>query len=353
MISNFQNKKVLITGVCGTIGKELLKQVLRKRPSQILGIDNNESDLFFLNEHFGKSDNINLCLCDIRDKERISKIMRDTNIIFHTAALKHVTLCEASPWECIYTNLYGTQNIIDAAIENGVERVLFTSSDKAVNPTNAMGASKLMGEQLITASNACKRKTHPIFMSTRFGNVLGSRGSVIPLFISQIAKGGPVTLTDPKMSRFVMTQKEAVKLMIDSIFLAKGGEVFVRKMPTVEIKTLAEAIIELIAPEYGYIPSEIEIKIVGSKPGEKLYEELLCSEEAYRTVELPEYYVVTPALKSKYENSEYTYPCMLSCEKLNRLSSHLEPKLNKEEIKQYLVKNRIIVNKSEIELTGA
>ncbi|MDZ7681667.1 MAG: SDR family NAD(P)-dependent oxidoreductase [Fodinibius sp.] len=297
MHSDWNDKRVLITGVSGTVGKELLRQVITKDPKEILGIDNNESELFFITDEFKEYDNVNLMMCDIRDKDRVRAMTRGIDIILHAAALKHVILCEEAPWEPIRTNIDGTQNIVDAAIENGVERVLFTSSDKAVNPTNVMGTSKLMGERLMTAANSHKRGDGPIFASTRFGNVMGSRGSVIPIFEGQIKEGGPVTLTDRRMSRFIMTLEQAVKLVMDSVFLAKGGEVFVTKMPIIKIETLAEAMVEVLAPRCGYKVSDVDITIIGSKPGEKLYEELINDEETRRTIELPQYFAVIPAFQ--------------------------------------------------------
>jgi FlaA1/EpsC-like NDP-sugar epimerase len=225
----------------------------------------------------------------------------------HTAALKHVILCEESPNDAVQTNIGGTSNVISAAIANGVSRVLFTSSDKAVNPTNVMGTSKLMGERLMTAANAHRMADGPIFASTRFGNVLGSRGSVVPLFRRQIEQGGPVTLTDERMTRFIMTLREAVRLVMDSCFRAKGGEVFVTKMPAVRIVDLAQTMIRLLGPNTGRRAADIEIEIIGSKAGEKLYEELVNEEEVRRTVDLPEYYAVLPAFRSPYEDIDYRY----------------------------------------------
>ena len=175
-------------------------------------------------------------------------------IALHAAAVKHVFLCEESPFAAIHANILGTQNIIDAALRTGVERLLLTSSDKAVNPTNVMGTSKLMAERLVSAANAHPRLGNQIFASTRFGNVLGSRGSVIPLFIRQIRLGGPVTVTSPDMTRFIMTLDEAVGLVMDSLFLARGGEIFVTKMPVLRIGDLAEVMIEELAPQLWLSP---------------------------------------------------------------------------------------------------
>jgi len=349
MKSNWSDKRVLITGVSGTVGRELLRQVVLKEPKEILGVDNNESELFFLADEFRDDHHVNLMMCDIRDKDRVRAITRGIDIILHAAALKHVILCEESPWEPIRTNIDGTQNIIDAAIENDVQRVLFTSTDKAVNPTNVMGTSKLMGERLMTAANAHKRGQHgPIFASTRFGNVLGSRGSVIPIFRKQIEKGGPVTLTDRSMTRFIMTLQQAVKLVMDSVFLAKGGEVFVTKMPIVRIEILAEAMVELLAPVHGYGAEDIDITIIGSKPGEKMYEELINEEETRRTVELPNYFAVLPAFKSVYNNIDYSYPDMSNVGVSKTYTSAQGEAMGKVELKEYLLEHELLsINKQE------
>jgi FlaA1/EpsC-like NDP-sugar epimerase len=338
----WSEKKILITGVCGTVGKELLRQVIGCEPAEVIGLDNNESELFFLSETYRDRPNVRLFLGDLRDRDNLSRSMRNMDIVLHSAAFKHVILCEKSPNSAIQTNIVGTQNVIEAAIANGVERVLFTSSDKAVNPTNVMGTSKLMGERLMTAANAHRRGNGPIFASTRFGNVLGSRGSVIPLFKRQIAQGGPVTLTDPRMTRFIMTLSEAVRLVMDSVFLARGGEVFVTKMPIVCIADLAAVMIKELAPRYGFAPNDIEIKTIGSKPGEKLYEELVNDEETRRTVELPRYFVVLPAFQSVYEPIEYAYPGMREINLEQPYNSSVGPVMSRMELHDYLIKHNLL-----------
>jgi len=306
--NNWVGKRVLITGVCGTIGRQLLRLVSVQNPLEIVGIDNNETELFFLDQEYRDEPNTHLYLCDVRDRESLVSRAEGIDIILHTAALKHVILCEKAPSDAIQTNILGVENIIYAAKSVDAERVIFTSSDKAVNPTNVMGTSKLMGERLMTAANAQKRNDGPIFASTRFGNVLGSRGSVIPLFTKQISAGGPVTLTDSAMTRFIMTVEEAAQLVIDSVFLARGGEVFVTKMPIIRIEELACVMIEILAPQLGFDKGEIEIVQIGSLPGEKLYEELMNQEETRRAKELRRYFVITPAFKSVYHEIEYEYP---------------------------------------------
>ena len=181
-MEDWKGKRVLVTGVCGTVGQELLRQVVAEGPDEVIALDNNESELFFLSEAYRERAEVRLYLGDVRDRRTLTRKMDGVDVVVHAAAFKNVILCEQSPAEAVQTNIVGTQNVIDAAVENGVPRVLFTSSDKAVNPTNVMGTSKLMGERLMTAANSLRRGEGTVFASTRFGNVLGSRGSVVPLF---------------------------------------------------------------------------------------------------------------------------------------------------------------------------
>lgn len=337
-----EGKRVLITGVCGTVGRELLRQVVENEPAEVIGLDNNESDLFFMMDEYGSMPHVRLYLGDIRDRDNMIRKMSGIDVVLHAAALKHVILGEQSPRDVVQTNVLGTQNIIDAAITNDVERVLFTSSDKAVNPTNVMGTSKLMGERLMTAANSVRRGDRPIFASTRFGNVLGSRGSVIPVFKRQICRGGPITLTEPSMTRFIMTLEEAVALVMRSVFLAQGGEVFVTKMPVVRIADLASVMVEELSPRYGHDPDDVQINVVGSKAGEKIYEELINDEETRRSAEIERYFVVLPAFESVYENIDHTYPGMEEVGVKLPYNSSVEPALGREELREYLTKNRLL-----------
>lgn len=297
----FANKRVFITGVCGTVGAELMRQVLAGGAKHVVGVDNNESELFFSQQRHA-SDPASFFLADVRDREALTLRMQGADIVLHAAALKHVGLCEESPTQAVQTNIDGTQKVIEAAIANNVERVIFTSSDKAVNPTNVMGTSKLMGERLMTAASQSYRENQTIFASTRFGNVLGSRGSVVPLFRRQIEAGGPVTLTDREMTRFVMTLEEAVDLVLQSVWLAVGGEVFVTKMPIARIEDLAIVMVDKLAAN-----RTVDIKEIGSKPGEKMYEELMNDEEVRRTFELDTFFAVLPPFISDRDMRSYTY----------------------------------------------
>ena len=343
MTSYFNDKRILVTGACGTVGRELVRQLLEKHHvGELIGLDNNESEVFFLEQRFSKYPHAIFFLADVRDRDKLCRKMQGIDIVFHTAAFKHVILSERSPFEAVQTNILGVQNIIYAASENKVERIIFTSSDKAVNPTNVMGTSKLMGERIMTAANSNIRTKAQVFTSTRFGNVLGSRGSVIPIFREQIKQGGPVTLTDPEMTRFIMSIKEAVRLVIDSAQIACGGEVFVTKMPVVRIKELAEVMIQELAPVYGHRSEDIETRIIGTKPGEKMYEELMSLEEIRRALELDKYYAVIPAFRNLYCDIRYEYENVLSTEVTNPYNSGNEQALSVQELKIFLKKNELL-----------
>lgn len=293
----WRGRSVLVTGVCGTVGQEVLRQLLEAGAAHVVGVDNHESGLFFLRQSYEQSAPVDLRLADICDRESLTSAMRNVDTVLHTAAYKHVDLCERSPRAAINTNILGSQNVIDVAAAHGIERVLFTSSDKAVNPTSVMGTSKLMCERLFTAASDRAGANGTVFASVRFGNVLGSSGSVIPLFTQQIAAGGPVTLTDGDMTRFIMTLSEAVSHVMDSCDLAHGGEVFVTKMPVVRIDDLAQVMIQVLAPRFGHDPAKVAIREIGMRPGEKLYEELMSDEEVRRTTEAESFFIIQPALR--------------------------------------------------------
>lgn len=332
----WSNISVLITGVCGTVGRELLSQLLAQSPARIVGIDNNETELFFLNEQYGDLDGVHFFLCDLRDRDGLIAHTAGIDVVLHTAALKHVLLCEHSPRDAIKTNIFGTQNVIDAAHASKVSRVLFTSSDKAVSPSSVMGTSKLMCERLMTAANAHRQPGDPIFASTRFGNVLGSRGSVLPLFRQQIAAGGPVTLTDPDMTRFIMTLPESAALVMKSVDLAKGGEVFVMKMPAIRIEDLARVMIDRLADHHGHHPSSIELRTIGIKTGEKMYEELLNEEETRRTLDMPDFFAILPAFRSLYEQIDYHYPDSEKRSVDRPYNSAVAETMSRRELEEYL-----------------
>jgi FlaA1/EpsC-like NDP-sugar epimerase len=338
----FQGKVVLITGAAGSVGQELLRQLLNYNPSEIRAVDNNETELFLLGERYRHTQKLNVYLGDVRDSRKMENLCIGVDIIFHAAAFKHVGLSEYNPFDAVQTNILGVKNIIQAAMCQRVKRVIFTSSDKAVNPTNVMGTSKLMGERLMTAANIVNANGYQVFSSVRFGNVIGSRGSVVPIFADQIERGAPVTVTDINMTRFFMTLQEAAHLVLEACTLACGGEVFVTKMPVMRILDLAQAMIELLAPMHGLDPQEVHINFIGAKSGEKLYEELLSAEEIGRTVELKKMFVILPALRSFYRNISYSYKGEVSRSVYRPYISSQEKPLTVEEIKTFLVNHEVL-----------
>jgi FlaA1/EpsC-like NDP-sugar epimerase len=329
----------MVTGACGTVGQQLVRHLLERLDvAALLAIDHNESELMFLEERYRGYSQARFRLCDIRDLAALQRETRNVDVIFHAAAYKHVYLCERSPLEAIQTNVLGVQNVIHCAVENGLERLVFTSSDKAVNPTNVMGTSKLMGERLVTAA-AIDSPSGTVFLSTRFGNVLGSRGSVIPIFREQIRRGGPVTLSDPGMTRFIMSLDEAAWLVIESAVLAQPGDVLITKMPAIKISDLAEVMIREQAPHYQRRAEDVELNVVGTKPGEKLYEELMNEEETRRSIELERYFVVRPAML-RNEGAHYEGAIGRSVQRA--YNSANEAVLSQPELTAFLYDNELI-----------
>ena len=277
-----QEKIVLVTGGGGSIGSELCRQIVRFNPKQLIILDIYENNAYEIQMELKRNCpelNLVTLIGSVRDKVRLEHVFNQykPQVVFHAAAHKHVPLMEDSPCEAIKNNVMGTLNVAEAASKYNVERFVLISTDKAVNPTNVMGASKRLCEMIIQAIN---KESKTDFVAVRFGNVLGSNGSVVPLFKKQIAKGGPVTLTHKEITRFFMTIPEAAQLVLQAGVYAKGGEIFVLDMgEPVKIYDLAKNLIKLS----GFEPNkDIEIEVTGLRPGEKLYEELLMDEEGLK-----------------------------------------------------------------------
>ncbi len=328
------DKVVLITGVCGSVGSEVLKKLSEIHSIRIVGIDNSEAELFFLQREYVARGNIELLLGDVRDAGKMVRVGRGVDCIVHAAALKHFELGEQHPWEVALSNIAGTNNVIESALANDVERVMFTSSDKAVNPTSVMGASKLIGERLMSSQHLGRKKKHPAFSSVRFGNICGSSGSVIPLFKEQIASAGPVTITDRRMTRYVMSLSEAVGLILDSIEVARGGEVFIPKLPVLTIGLLAEVMIKVMAPKYGHRPEDIEVIEVGAKRHEKLCEEFIGADEYARVYRIGNRFFIAHDDRPGAE-------CRPDCEKVSA-AEFSPPAISRDELEDYLLSHGLL-----------
>lgn len=292
--SLIKNKTVLVTGGGGSIGSELCRQIVKYDPKRLVILDIYENNLYDiemeLRAEYPKL-NLEAIVASVRDKARLNNVFETykPEIVFHAAAHKHVPLMEKSPLEAIKNNVFGTYNVVNCADEYGVEKFVLISTDKAVNPTNIMGASKRVCEMIVQAKNKVSKTE---YVAVRFGNVLGSNGSVIPLFKKQIERGGPVTVTHKDITRFFMTIPEAVQLILQAVTYAKGGEIFVLDMgEPVKIYDLAVSLIKLL----GYEPNvDIPIEITGLRPGEKLYEEILMSEEGLTSTKHNKIFIIEP-----------------------------------------------------------
>jgi UDP-N-acetylglucosamine 4,6-dehydratase len=296
-----KNKKILITGGTGSIGKALVQKALSSGSKSIKVFSNDENGLYEMELEYDNK-NIEFVIGDIRNENTINSLVKGIDIIFHAAALKHVDRCEVHPYETVSVNIIGTHNIIQASLKENVKKVVSISTDKAVNPIGVMGGTKLLAEKLISSEAHKDNKT--VFCSVRFGNVLHTRGSILPKIEKQIKKGGPITLTDTRMKRFFMTKEDAVNLILSATEIAKGGETFVLKMPVIRLVDLFEMMKQLLATRYGFNPSKIKTKILGARPGEKLLEDLMNDFEMEHAIETKDFFII-PSLFKKYKITDY------------------------------------------------
>ena len=322
---DFNNKRIMVTGGTGSIGSKIVEKLLSSNPYQVRVYSRDEAKQFELQNQFN-SEKISYLIGDVRDKDRLYMAMENVDIVFHAAALKHVPFCEKNPFEAMKTNVIGTQNVVENSLYRGVKKFIGISTDKAVNPSNVMGTTKLLAERLVINAEEYKGLKDTIFSCVRFGNVLNSRGSVLQIFKNKIEKNEPLPITDENMTRFIMSIDDAVELVLKASKLAVGGEIFILKMPTVKIIDLAKAYAEIVNPDYKF-----EYKLIGKKPGEKIHEELMINEETEYVREVDGMYVIPYTKKAKEHYSKFpkitidTY----SSEKNN---------LSVDEIKKLLVK---------------
>ncbi len=282
---SLDDKTILVTGGTGSFGKKFVELVLRdRRPKKLIIFSRDELKQHEMRRQFpeGADSPMRYFIGDVRDRERLYRAFNGVDIVVHAAALKQVPACEYNPFEAVQTNIIGARNVIDAASDRGVQKVIGISSDKAVNPVNLYGATKLCAEKMFVRANSYAGEQGCLLSCSRYGNVLGSRGSVIPVFLEQRKNGG-ITVTDPRMTRFWLTLENGVKFVIRCIDLMQGGEIFVPKIPSMKIMDIAKA----LAPQS-------QLKFVGIRPGEKIHEVLVSEDEARHTVELEHMYVVKP-----------------------------------------------------------
>ncbi len=285
------NKKILVTGGTGSFGKMFIKKILSYNPKEIVVFSRDEDKQGAMRLEFHDK-RLRFVLGDVRDYRSVREAVRGMDYIIHAAALKWITEVEYNVWEGIKTNVIGAQNLIEAARDENVRKVIALSTDKAVEPINAYGMAKALQERLMTTANLYDNGTRTVFISTRYGNVLGSRGSVVPHFRALLDSGKPVTVTDPNMTRFMMTLEESVELVLTALREGVGGEVFVRKMPGHTIQDLVDVMLE---KEKG----KNKVLNIGIRPGEKIHESLLSAAEGIRTVKFDDYYVVLPQIEIK------------------------------------------------------
>jgi FlaA1/EpsC-like NDP-sugar epimerase len=305
----FKDKKILIIGGTGTIGQGLLFRILEDMPQVVRIFSRDEYKQFILQKQLGNREELRFLIGDIRDYDRLRRAMEDIDYVFHTAAMKHVPACEYNPYEAVLTNIMGTQHVIKAAIAENVNKVVFTSSDKAVSPTNVYGATKLTAERLIRSAEYSKGKSKTIFSTVRLGNVIGSRGSVIPLFVQQILNNRKITVTNLSMSRFMMTLAQATNLTIEAMKESRGGEIFVLKMPAIFLEDLVKVILNETCRKYDITRNEVAVEEIGLRPGEKMFEELMTFDESMNALEHSRMFIIPPDFKKNiYPGAEKVIP---------------------------------------------
>jgi len=328
----FEGKKILITGGTGSLGQALTKRLLSMNVNTIRIFSRNESKQIEMESKFN-DERLRFFLGDVRDLERLKRAMEGVDYVFHAAALKHVPKIEYNPFEAIKTNVIGSQNVIDACLEEGVEKAVCIGTDKAVSPLNTYGATKLLMEKLfVTANNYINPERHPTkFIAVRYGNVLGSSGSVVPIFIKQVNKKQKITITDPKMTRFSVTMNEALDFILESTELGLGSEVFVPKLRSYSILDVKDAIMELLG--------KTDEETVGIRLGEKLHEVLINEYEIGYTWEIDNKYIIINTLDNEIIKKRKYNSNISRAVNMQIYSSDKVEKINKEELKKNIKDN--------------
>ena len=329
----FNDKVLLITGGTGSFGNAVLDRVLRLPLREIRIFSRDEKKQEDMRIRLA-NDRVKFHIGDVRDYVSVEESLRGVDYVFHAAALKQVPSCEFYPMEAVRTNVLGAENVLRASIANGVQRCVVLSTDKAVYPINAMGLSKALMEKLMVAKSRLCDRNGTILCATRYGNVMGSRGSVIPLFLRQLQDGQPITLTDPQMTRFLMSLQESVDLVLYAFEHARPGDIFVQKSSACTIEVLAEAMRQLLRPN-------AEIRIIGTRHGEKLYESLVSREEMARAEDLGRYYRI-PADTRDLNYNKYFVEGRPEVSRVDDYTSHSTERLSVDEVKRTLLSLDII-----------
>lgn len=329
-MTSFKDKTLLITGGTGSFGNAVLNRFLHTDIKEIRVFSRDEKKQDDMRKAFA-SDKIKFYIGDVRDYHSVANAMRGVDYVYHAAALKQVPSCEFYPLEAVKTNVMGTENVLEAAINHGVERVVCLSTDKAVYPINAMGISKAMMEKVIVAKSRNLESTNTTICCTRYGNVMASRGSVIPLFIRQVANNQPITVTDPTMTRFMMTLEDAVDLVLHAFENGKNGDIFVQKAPSATIDVLVSALLQIMGKE------EHTVNVIGTRHGEKLFEALCSREEMFTAQEQGTYYRI-PSDNRDLNYAKYFEDGEKDLSTVEDYNSHNTTQLNVDEMKDLLRK---------------
>ena len=332
-----RGKKILITGGIGSLGHALTSRLLKEDVDTIRIFSRNENKQITMESEF-KDDRLRFLLGDVRDYSRLLRAMEDIDIVFHAAALKHVPKIEYNPFESIKTNVIGSQNVIDNSLKQDVEKVICVGTDKAVSPLNTYGATKLLMEKLfVSANNYVNPEKHRTkFVAVRYGNVLGSSGSVIPKFIDLIKKGKPISITDPNMTRFTITMDEALEFILNATETGKGSEIFIPKLKSYEMSTLTQTLEELLG--------EIKQEITGIRPGEKLHETLINNDEMRYTWNVNDMYMLTNPHQELFNTKELSerYNGIEKVNELTTYSSDVAEKITKNELKEKITNSKLL-----------
>jgi len=331
----FKNKILLITGGTGSFGNVVLQKFLSSEIQEIRIFSRDEKKQDDMRQQY-HNEKIKYYIGDVRDKRSIDAAMKGVDFVFHAAALKQVPSCEFFPMEALRTNVMGCENVLDSALEHGVKNVIVLSTDKAVYPINAMGMTKALSEKVMIAKSRNLNGTGTVFCGTRYGNVMASRGSVIPLLVDQIKKGQPLTITDPKMTRFMMTLEDALDLVLFAFENGSNGDIFVQKAPAATLEILASALLELYH-------SPNPIRIIGTRHGEKLYETLVNREEMVKSINMGSYYRI-PADTRDLNYGKYFTEGQQDMDEIADYTSHNTHLLSLDETKQLLLKLPFIQN---------